>query len=149
MMGVIGYYTAINKYSDLTEKEAEQMLTGDLQRQEDQLTDDLEAQRLLSELIGLDDDDSVVSLHGSQVKLSRRKRSAEDPQFRGLSESDVIRPPVDDATSQANNLKIKWIVPTNNPDYEPSAEQKAMSESLPQSAVFESLERAKDISTLR
>lgn len=101
----ISYYTAINEYSDATPDEGRRMLSGD-QSDEDldqePPMEDAEAERLL--LRALDDDSAAEgSDRGGSQGVGRRKRSPEEGA----------------AGPAGDGLKIRWRLPSNNPDYEP------------------------------
>lgn len=124
----LNYYTAINKWSDLTPKESKNLLSGDQSdfNEPNQLTDDATAREVLLEILGNQQGENAESVEDelkkerSRIVKLRKRRSAEDRNrelsaanlVKGGGEADIIKPDP--------NLKIKWIVSSNNPDYEPN-----------------------------
>lgn len=126
----LSYYTAINKWSDATPSESDQLLLSDLTSDE-QMTDEEQARKVLLETIAsnrnsafsttIEDElrrERAEALIRGKVK-SRRKRDANEviEKSRELSVADMIL--VDKETSIDPNIKIKWVVSPDNPDYEP------------------------------
>lgn len=124
----LDYYTAINKWSDLTPNESKHMLEGDFSKfdGEDEFTDDISARKALLDILSSQYDNSSLieeDLKNERHKLMyeekiRRRRSTED-RNRQLSVANLVR------GSNCNvkpdpNMRIKWVVSSDNPDYEPN-----------------------------
>lgn len=138
------YYTAINKYSDLTPDESSRMLSGAVNPNGDGVDtgvmDDKEARDMLLNSIAMANDMSPNDLNAiedelkreravalSKIKRRRRKRSTKSSDNgRNLKVDDLIKLPPDPLAKINTDLNIQPVVPPENPDYDmttkPSAE---------------------------
>lgn len=114
----LNYYTAINKWSDLTAEESESLLNGDVSEvEDDQFDDEQTAKETLLELLS-----SQQTQKGFQKR--RRKRDTSDGgKKRNLSIADMVL--VDPNEPELDpRIRIKWIVESDNPDYVPAKRQR-------------------------
>lgn len=135
---MLSYYTAINKFSDMSQAETKRMISGEKFVYDGSgFTDDTEAAKLLYQT--LDDSDSKHDISGieqeleqqklaaiqefeankSKHKSNRKKRSTvAGPERRiDLSIDNLIRLDEDDLLEQNENLQM--FIPSSNPDYVP------------------------------
>jgi len=115
----LNYYTAINKYSDLTPEESERMVSGADYGSSEPLMSDEEAGMLLLEALEIQDLYTELITDSSIKSQNRKKRSVEDDRMQGraLSIADLIR--LENERHPERNIKLEWIIPSNNPHYEP------------------------------
>lgn len=118
---LLGYFTVINKYTDLLKSEVELLLSGDSSSslevdEEHPIYDDEEAEKaLLEELEDQDEyiDDETVS----ESKHVRQKRSTTSDLLDvapSLNPRDLVRPERNSDTQQNN---VQLVIESNNPNY--------------------------------
>lgn len=103
----LSYYTVINEYSDSTPDECRRKLSGDNDDYDDDDNesnlDDEEARKLLLEMLN-----EREQIEKEEADKKRKRRSAIDNSGEENSSAD------------GNGLnRIRWTVPSENPDYEP------------------------------
>lgn len=127
-MYTLNYYTAINKWSDLTPNESKHLMEGDQSdSSEGEMTDDKSANEILLSILS-DQSESAYGFveelqkersRSLSINRSRRKRSAEE-RNRELSVANLVKGSENTPAKLDPNLKIRWIVSPDNPDYEPN-----------------------------
>lgn len=137
MAYMLSYYTSINKFSDLTQYEIDELISGDrdylFENERHKYTSDVVATTLL--VYALNDDlispinvDSVlkkersIALSKKHKKFSRVKRSFGERR-RYFSPDDLWRTDEDNLTVD-NNINMQFVIPSNNPNYELQFQQK-------------------------
>lgn len=111
----LSYYTAINRWSDITAEESYQILNGDFQvekedEQEEKLDDDSTAGDILRQLSNSNQPLSRLN------SGSRRSKRDTNEGGRNLSVDDLIL--VDPKQPEPDpRLHIKWIIESDNPNY--------------------------------
>lgn len=126
----LSYYTAINKWSDTTPEESNQILNGDSSNDEEgheqELDDDDIAEQVLMDLLALNQQTSKLLNAHSQ----RHKRDTSE-EGRNLSVADLIL--VEPKQLEPDpRMRIKWIVDPDNPNYVPVQNLEASGEKVPQ-----------------
>lgn len=148
----LNYYTAINKWSDLTPNESKHLLNGDISElsEDDELTDDTRARETLLEILGsqygntdLVEEELKSERSGLLYHERVRLRRSADDRNRELKVANLVKGGESCHVQPDPTLKIKWIISSNNPDYEPSmapidfedSEQRV--EDIPQAEITE------------
>lgn len=144
----LSYFTTINKYSDLTNDEMQQMLSGDSTGEDSSSDDDAadlaESRKRLLEAIEeremspaevedeLKRERELAHRAGSAIARRRRRRrsleaAAAVEGTRDLDASELIRfhderccdKGATNSDQEDAHTEVKWVVPSNNPEYEP------------------------------